>query len=109
MVRVGDFAESGEGVPHSKAKGYAIHNLYQDAEEQGKSHLITDYPVDFFWGAFALEAGIIIPSAEVQQALVKLYRDDKAKQLCNYFSPGEDLLVLQRSLYFVQDESNADG
>ena len=65
------------------AKGYAIHNLYQDAEEQGKSHLITDYPVDFFWGAYALEAGIIIPSAEVQQALVKLYRDDKAKQLHN--------------------------
>lgn len=64
-------------------KGYAIHNLYQDAEEQGKSHLITDYPVDFFWGAYALEAGIIIPSAEVQQALVKLYRDDKAKQLHN--------------------------
>lgn len=67
----------------STAKGYAIHNLYQDAEEQGKSHLITDYPVDFFWGAYALEAGIIIPSAEVQQALVKLYRDDKAKQLHN--------------------------
>ena len=65
------------------AKGYAIHNLYQDAEDQGKSHLVTDYPVDFFWGAYALEAGIIIPSAEVQQALVKLYRDDKAKLLHN--------------------------
>lgn len=64
-------------------KGYAIHNLYQDAEKQGKSHLITDYPVDFFWCAYALEAGIIIPSAEVQQALVNLYRDDKAKLLHN--------------------------
>ncbi|AGP79194.1 DUF2145 domain-containing protein [Alteromonas sp.] len=65
------------------AKGYAIHNLYQDAEEQGKSHLITDYPVDFFWSAYALEAGIIIPSVEVQQALINLYRYDKAKLLHN--------------------------
>lgn len=65
------------------AKGYAIHNLYQDAEEQGVSHLITDYPVDFFWGAYALEAGIIIPSVTVQQALINMYSEDKAKLLHN--------------------------
>lgn len=65
------------------AKGYAIHNLYQDADEQGVSHLITDYPVDFFWGAYALEAGIIIPSVAVQSALINMYSEDKAKLLHN--------------------------
>lgn len=64
-------------------KGYAIHNLYQDADEQGISHLVTDYPVDFFWSAYALEAGIIIPSDSVQHALINLYSEDKAKLLHN--------------------------
>jgi len=64
-------------------KGYAIHNLYQDADEQGTSHLVTDYPVDFFWSAYALEAGIIIPSVSVQHALINLYSEDKAKLLHN--------------------------
>ncbi|WP_338518797.1 DUF2145 domain-containing protein [Alteromonas gracilis] len=65
------------------AKGYAIHNLYQDAEHQDVSHLITDYPVDFFWGAYALEAGLIIPSSDVQEALIDMYAQDKAKQVHN--------------------------
>ena len=65
------------------AKGYAIHNLYQDATDLDKSHLITDYPVDFFWGAYALEAGIIIPTAQMQTALIDLYTEDKAKLLHN--------------------------
>jgi len=65
------------------AKGYAIHNLYQDAQQPDLSHLITDYPVDFFWGAYALEAGIIIPTNDVQTALINLYVEDKAKLLHN--------------------------
>jgi len=65
------------------AKGYAIHNLYQDAQQPDVSHLITDYPVDFFWGAYAMEAGIIIPTIEVQNALIALYSEDKAKLLHN--------------------------
>lgn len=65
------------------AKGYAIHNLYQDAQQPDVSHLITDYPVDFFWGAYALEAGIIIPTKDVQTALINLYVEDKAKLLHN--------------------------
>ena len=64
-------------------KGYAIHNLYQDAQDQDVSHLITDYPVDFFWGAYALEAGIIIPTVELQSELIALYSEDKAKTLHN--------------------------
>jgi hypothetical protein len=56
----------------SIVNGYAIHNLYQDAEDKRKSSLITDYPVDFFWGAHELKAGIIIPTPEIQQQLISL-------------------------------------
>jgi hypothetical protein len=70
--------ENGETV-----KGYAIHNLYQDADKQDVSHLVTDYPVDFFWSAYVLEAGLIIPSIPVQQALISMYSEDKARLLHN--------------------------
>lgn len=62
-------------------QGYAIHNLYQLADKPGTSVLKTDYPVDFFWGATELKAGIIIPDWEVQQKIVALYAQDKAKLL----------------------------
>lgn len=52
--------------------GYAIHNLYQSADDKTKSQLITDYPVDFFWGAHTLTAGIVIPKPEIQQQLISL-------------------------------------
>ena len=35
------------------------------------SELVQDFPVDFFFGVSALEAGIIIPSAELQKRLLK--------------------------------------
>lgn len=56
----------------SIVNGYAIHNLYQDAEDKRNSSLVTDYPVDFFWGAHELKAGIIIPTPEIQQQLISL-------------------------------------
>lgn len=56
----------------SVVNGYAIHNLYQDAGDKSRSSLITDYPVDFFWGAHELKAGIVIPTAEIQQQLITL-------------------------------------
>ncbi|WP_421132480.1 DUF2145 domain-containing protein [Alteromonas sp. A079] len=65
------------------AKGYAIHNLYQYAQQPDRSHLITDYPVDFFWGAYALEAGIIIPTKDVQAAIIKVFTEGKAALLHN--------------------------
>ncbi len=55
------------------AKGYAIHNLYQTAHKKDLSELVTDYPVDFFWNAHQLRAGIIIPDANLQQRLVEAY------------------------------------
>ena len=66
-----------------KAKGYAIHNLYQDAENSGKSSLVTDYPVDFFWGAHELKAGIIIPTPELQTKIVEVIANGKDKQMHN--------------------------
>lgn len=68
-------------LPDGKTvKSYAIHNLYQNDKKLDRSDLVTDYPVDFFWGAYQLRAGIIIPSAELQQRLLQAYASgmDKA-------------------------------
>ncbi|MCF2948913.1 DUF2145 domain-containing protein [Paraglaciecola aquimarina] len=70
--------ETGETV-----QGYAIHNLYQNADKPNRSELIMDYPVDFFWGAQQLKAGIIIPTTEVQQGLIKLIAEGKNTKLHN--------------------------
>lgn len=50
--------------------GYAIYNLYQQDEHPEISNLVQDFPVDFFAGVAVMEAGIIIPSAELQQRLL---------------------------------------
>ncbi len=52
--------------------GYAVHNLYQDNKRPNRSQLVTDYPVDFFWGAERLKAGIVVPNPELQMRLVEL-------------------------------------
>ena len=64
-------------------KGYAIHNLYQNNDNVSKSSLVTDYPVDFFWGAQELKAGIIIPSMELQEKLIEIISSGKNKTLHN--------------------------
>lgn len=70
--------DSGEVV-----QGYAIHNLYQSPDQPEKSELITDYPVDFFWGAQTLKAGIIIPTPEIQLRLIEMIASGENKQLHN--------------------------
>lgn len=67
----------------SVVKGYAIHNLYQDADNKTRSSLITDYPVDFFWGAYELKAGIVIPTPEIQQQLITLINNGDNHKLHN--------------------------
>ncbi|MGY5450924.1 DUF2145 domain-containing protein [Agarivorans sp. MS3-6] len=62
--------DSGEST-----KGYAIYNLYQNQGDLGHSSLVTDYPVDFFWGADSLKAGIIVPKPEVQAGLLALIQN----------------------------------
>ena len=50
--------------------GYAIYNLYQYDDHPDKSRLVQDYPVDFFAGVAQMEAGIIVPSSELQARLL---------------------------------------
>lgn len=63
--------------------GYAIHNLYQNSKDLNESQIITDYPVDFFWGVESLKAGIIIPNEKLQQRIVETIASNKHKQLHN--------------------------
>lgn len=66
-----------------RVRGYAIHNLYQDANDFGNSSLVTDYPVDFFWGVHELKAGIIIPTPELQNKIIDVIESGKNKMLHN--------------------------
>lgn len=50
--------------------GYAVYNLYQRNEKPDTSSLVQDFPVDFFSGVAKLEAGILIPSPELQKRLL---------------------------------------
>ena len=61
--------------------GYAIYNLYQQNDHPEISDLVQDYPVDFFAGVAVMEAGIIIPSAELQQRLLDVINSPTYKAL----------------------------
>lgn len=67
----------------TQVQGYAIHNLYQKNDKPNRSVLVVDYPVDFFWGVYALKAGIIIPSVDIQQRLISLISDGKNAEIHN--------------------------
>ncbi|MDR2239504.1 MAG: DUF2145 domain-containing protein [Zoogloeaceae bacterium] len=55
-----------------KVPGYAIYNLYQKSDPSDVSELVQDFPVDFFAGVAELEAGIIVPSLELQRRLLEV-------------------------------------
>ncbi len=60
--------------------GYAIYNLYQKDGKPDVSELVQDYPVDFFAGVARFEAGMIIPSPQLQQRLLGvIFSPDYAK------------------------------
>jgi hypothetical protein len=63
--------------------GYAIYNLYQTEDKLDKSHLVVDYPIDFFWSAYDLKAGIIIPSMDLQKRLLETIASENYKDLHN--------------------------
>jgi hypothetical protein len=63
--------------------GYAMRNLYQRDKEPAVSDLIQDFPVDFFSGVQVLEAGIIIPSPELQKRLLEVIASPTYKELHN--------------------------
>lgn len=66
-----------------KLPGYAIYNLYQRAKEPDVSDLVQDYPVDFFAGVAVLEAGLIIPSPELQKRLLAILTSPTYKAIHN--------------------------
>lgn len=65
------------------ARGYAIHNLYQNEGQLDTSSLVVDYPTDFFWGAEELKAGIIIPTKALQHRLIEAIASGKNKTVHN--------------------------
>jgi hypothetical protein len=90
--------------------GYAIHNLYQYDDKPNTSRLVIDFPVDFFSGVAHMEAGILIPSAELQQRLVKLIaspayaslHEPRYSVIANHFNEGR-----QNCTEFVLDVINS--
>ena len=64
-----------------KIPGYAIHNLYQENDHPDVSQLVQDFPVDFFAGVAQLEAGIIVPSPELQRRLLAVIASPTYKTL----------------------------
>lgn len=106
------FAVYSEITTHDgrKVPGYAIYNLYQQDEHPDVSELVLDYPVDFFSGVAELEAGIIIPSPELQRRLLatissptyaKLH-DPHYSVIANPYTLG-----FQNCTEFVLDVTNA--
>jgi hypothetical protein len=66
-----------------KIPGYAIYNLYQRNKEPNVSDLIQDFPADFFAGVQVLEAGIVVPSPELQERLLKVIASTTYKEIHN--------------------------
>lgn len=63
--------------------GYAIYNLYQRKDDPEKSNLVVDFPIDFLAGAHAAKVGVIIPTPELQERLLKIIGSDTYKKLHN--------------------------
>jgi hypothetical protein len=93
-----------------KVPGYAIYNLYQDNDHPDVSSLVQDFPVDFFAGVAQLEAGILIPSAELQLRLLdviasptyKALHEPRYSVIANPYTLG-----LQNCTEFVLDVINS--
>ncbi len=94
----------------STVPGYAIYNLYQKDDRPDVSTLVQDFPVDFFAGVAQLEAGILIPSPELQQRLLEVIRsptyaalhDPSYSLIANPYTLGR-----QNCTEFVLDVVNA--
>lgn len=100
-----------------KLPGYAIYNLYQSNEKPNTSSLIQDFPVDFFAGVAVLEAGVIIPSEELQRRLLatlasptyKDLHDPRYSAIANPFTLGRQnctehtLDVINAAIYQTSD------
>ena len=102
-----------------KGRGYHVYNLYQQSDDDTRSHLVQDRPVDFFAGAHRLEAGVIIPDPRLQKKLLSVITSPAYSALHNarysvLANPSTSqfqnctehtLDVLMASLYGTQDVS----
>ena len=66
-----------------KLPGYAIYNLYQDEHKRDHSHLVMDYPVDFYAGVHALKTAILIPTPALQRQLLHVISSETYRRLHN--------------------------
>ena len=66
-----------------KVRGYAVHNLYQRADDLNVSDLVQDYPADFFAGAYSLDAGVIVPDRRLQAKLLDVINAPAYQELHN--------------------------
>ncbi len=67
----------------SKHKGYRVYNLYQQADDGTVSRLVQDSPKDFFAGAYALDAGVIVPDQRLQKKLLGVIASPTYAELHN--------------------------
>lgn len=54
----------------NRGQGYRVYNLYQRNGDRTRSDLVQDRPADFFAGAQRLDAGVIIPTPQLQRKLL---------------------------------------
>jgi hypothetical protein len=61
--------------------GYAVHNLYHGEIDRSRSYLAQDWPFDFTSGDALGEAGIIIPTPEMQRRILSLMQTGQYETL----------------------------
>ncbi len=89
---------------------YAMYNLYQKRGKPNLSELVRDDPPNFFAGVTRLEAGVIIPSPQLQQRLLDVImspayaklHDPHYSLIANPYTEGR-----QNCTEFVLDVLNA--
>jgi hypothetical protein len=94
----------------AQVPGYVMYNLYQEEKHPDRSRLVQDYPAEFFAGVSVLEAGIIIPSVELQKRILEVIgsptyatlHDPHYSVIANPFDLGR-----QNCTEFVLDVVNA--
>jgi len=98
-------------------KGYATFNEYQSDDNPDTSSLVQDYPADFYASVAELEAGVIIPSPELQRRLLdvlasptyKALHDPRYSAIANPYTLGRQnctefvLDVIQAAIYQTAD------
>ena len=81
----------------STGTGYRMYILYQRNGELTRSDLLQDTPGDFFAGAHALDAGVIIPDPRLQQKLLAVITSPTYADLHN---PSYSVLANPNSSHF---------